>query len=110
MKSEGFDLSNKDRFYFDLLPTAAGRQGMSKTITLQFYWHDDLNEVIALDEQSGWAMDTWNCRIFDYPALRRYHRSGASVAAAAILLQSQGDCPKFVVERVPKLAKPSSLK
>ena len=102
VKAEGFDLSRKNLYYFDLLP-AAKRQGASATtITIEFYWHDNLNKVISIDGQSGWAFDTWNCKVFDYPALRGYRGPGASVGMAVAMLKAQSDCDKFTVLRVPK--------
>lgn len=103
VRAEGFDLSDKSQFYFDLLPATAGKPEQGKTVTVQFYWHDDLNQVIAIDEPSGWALDTWNCKVFDYPALRRYRTANAPIAAAVAALKAQSDCGKFTVERTPKM-------
>lgn len=109
-RGEGYDLSDRRRYFFDLVQGAAGKPLIDNYIALGFYWNGDLINTIAINERTGLTInertgltiDATGCAIFDYPALRAYRTSTKLTLIPPADLKQHTGCDSFQTIRVPK--------
>jgi len=73
-RGEGYSLSDRTKFFFDIMLDKSNNPVFPGYITVGFYWNSDIVSAISIDEKTGQVLDIDKCIAFDYPSLRNFQR------------------------------------
>lgn len=101
----GYPLSNRSKYFFDLLPAKGGEPPIPGYITVGFYWNSDTVNAISIDAETGQVLDFGMCTVFQYPSIKRFQREirkgGGSPPLSLEQLRARTGCDSLkVVTRV----------
>lgn len=74
-RAEGYSLTDRTKFFFDLMQDRNGKPLFPGFVTVGFYWNSDIVSAISINENTGQVLDIDKCLVFDYPSLQSYERS-----------------------------------
>jgi hypothetical protein len=84
-RAEGYSLSHRSKFLFDLMRDKSGKPVFPGYVTVGFYWNSDIVNAISINEGTGQVLDIDKCTVFDYPSLRVYGKNVRRATGLPIL-------------------------
>lgn len=73
-EGRGYSLSDRSKFFFDLMLDQVGRPVFPGYVTVGFYWNSEVVNAISINETTGQVLDINKCLVFDYPSLQSFER------------------------------------
>jgi hypothetical protein len=73
-RGEGYSLSDRTKFFFDVMLDKENKPVFAGYVTVGFYWNSDIVSAVSIDEETGQVLDIDKCTVFDYPGVRRFQR------------------------------------
>lgn len=71
-RDEGYDVTKTSVYSFDLLSGSGGQPFLQSYTTLSFDINASPRNLIAINNNTGQAIDYNTCEIFDYPDLKQF--------------------------------------
>ena len=105
-RDEGYDVTKTSVYSFDLLSGSGGQPFLQGYTTISFQINANPRNLIAINNNTGQAIDYNTCEIFDYPDLKPFqeriiHLSKAKRKAAEELADDAGcSSPKVLTNPV----------
>jgi hypothetical protein len=74
VEDEGFSLSDKERYFFDVMLDKDQKPVYPGYITVGFYWNSSPANTISINEKTGQILDMDRCFLFEYPSVQKFSR------------------------------------
>ncbi|HEU4415206.1 MAG TPA: hypothetical protein VFT65_10530 [Candidatus Angelobacter sp.] len=71
-RDQGYSISNRKVYYFELMLTPDGKPTYPGYVTFGFYGNSNPLNTIAISETTGQVIDPMICVVFEYPDLKPF--------------------------------------